>query len=453
MKNYFLIIPFLVILLSFSCNKDEREPTQDYFKLTTNDNFISNQERKWIILNSDNGEIIKSIEVFNNESYRIDLEDYTLDKNYTVQIITQGDWFADEDWVSDVWNEENVSLECFIDLKPNNWQLNGNENSNQTALEPIGTETIRFDENLLTGSNPFTGSFLSLYYMRNKYTEQLTEINDTTFQMEQYYNPDNMLLLFSGDDGIPLYKWFDNIELNASLYVDEEDLTEMTEHIISFPTTSNSKTYIESEDDPNTDALEYYNFTPRGIILDSNNVQVYYPKGVFDGCYTYMRIYGESATEFHIKRRGSIPNTFKQIDATISVEDNSVLNFTASTEGMVDYCSLSGGYGYNQSKTFSYNLNSSLNSITHFKAPQIPENLMDSLQIDLDNLNFYKFIFYEVDSYSGYDDYIKTWFIQPEILMEKVIEYQRKEIHFTDFKSTKIENEEDMILKERQRKY
>ncbi|MBI9067623.1 MAG: hypothetical protein JEZ09_10050 [Salinivirgaceae bacterium] len=443
MKNYFLnIIPFLVILLLLSCNKDEREPnqpTQNYFDFIVNRNSYSNSQF-WIIINSADGKIINSQAINENATYRIDLPEHTGFEKYTVQFIS-----------GNVWVNEG-SIYCYTEVEPCNWNYY-HLTDTHAGIEPIGTETIEFDKDLLE-SGPF-GSYLPLYTINNKNysysNENSHNIDENIFQIDQFFDLDHLyIVLFNGNE-IPIYKWIDNVKLNASYYLKAEDFKQMDEMTISFPNDSSNYIRIETADDPTTEYHEYYKvYDQHG--LHTKKEKAYYPKDLFSDYWTYLSSLSDLGYEYYVKRNGNIPTSFKQIDADIQVQNTAVQSFTASTTGNADYCELNWNFENNNSM-IRYSVYNSFQTDINFSAPEIPQFLVDSFEINLDHSYKPSITLYEYDNYSGYPDFIKNRFIQPGVLWENINEYQWKKINSNNLKSTKLENEEEMILKERQRKY
>jgi len=443
MKNLFLICACAVILLSVNCQKDDikNTPTQDYFEFIVDDNFTSDI-KTWIILNSENGDTIKSQEIFNNNTYRFDLPEYSGSEKYTVQL------------VSGTSQDQYLEIYCFLDVKPQTWQLNGYKYPKTENLSRIGIETIEFDEELMAPTG--FGYYFAFYSIRNKYTQTYSMVNNSTVQLEQYYNPDNIYIaLGKGYNQAPLFKWFDKVELNATYSLSRKDFTVVTDSMdISFPTNISCNALIESEDNPSTDFLEYYKVF-KGIYSDTNLAKVYYPRDIFPGFWSQLFIQTESTYEYYTKRSGNIPSTFKQMDANIQINNKLLMHFNATASGNADFCQLSWGLrSDNGYQTFRYNVFGSLNSINHFYSPKIPDYLIDTLQINLANLDYPYISLYEYDNYSGFEDYIQNRFVQPGELGKGVNEYQSKEIYNSGLKSSKTGKEElEMMDKERQWEY
>jgi len=74
------------------------------------------------------------------------------------------------------------------------------------------------------------GNRVPIYSFANRYDSYWnTEINDSTFVLKQYCNPDNIFIALRDNNNTPLYKWINNVELNASLSLSRHDFDAVTD--------------------------------------------------------------------------------------------------------------------------------------------------------------------------------------------------------------------------------
>ena len=438
MKKIFTLISAFFILFT-ACKKDKDKDDDSTgprnFEFIVSSDYLRNDTleivREWVIVYSAENEILIKQELQNSMTYNFDSVDLPA-TGVNVQTITYRD-YAEGYYFEDDWR-----FYTYTNITPGTWKF-GTEPT--ATLSPIGA--ISLDMIDIDMYNYYNWEFKSSYSYN--YTS-----NGNIYEVDQYFNPDDVWLMLQNQGEAPYYKFFEGVPLNGSLSVSSSELEQMNEHVtITLPANTSMLVYVESEDDLSTDFWDYYmvyvNFWDDGL----TSIRTYYPDDVFSGYYSYIRVSNDYVTEYMYKTRGAIPSEFEQLDATVSGTNGNINNFQATLNGSSDVCHHLWAYSTSEPPylNFTYLVYGSTESTFAYTAPPIPEDIraLNITLLDLSKLEYYSTGFFEYDLLNGYDDYIKAFREDQRNLVQEGMTLLLKYIYAPDNKQTKIIDEKQEI--------
>ena len=376
--------------------------------------------RAWVIVYNADNEILIKQELQNGITYNFDTVDLPATA-VNVQTITYT-YYA----------EDYYSFNTYTNITPGTWKF-GTET---TTLNPIGAISLNMNDI----------DFLNYYNweLKSSYSYGFTN-NGNIYEVDQYFNPDDVWLMVQNKGEAPYYKFFEDVTLNGSLSVSSSELEQMNDYvIITFPANISGYVYVESEDDLSTEFWDYYMISYYSWYDGQTAIKTYYPDNVFSGYYSYIRVSNDYVKEYMLKCRGAIPTEVEQLDATVSVTNGNINNFQANLNGSSDVCIHT---WRDYSLNFFYSVNGPTESTFVYAAPPIPEDIraLNPALLDLSKLKYYYTSFFEYDLLNGYNDYIKAYMEDQRNLVQEGMTRLSKYIYAPDKKQTKIIDEKQEI--------
>lgn len=459
MKHTNKILVFLIadlISLGFAaCKKDEEKNIdkendtiineQTYeFNFDVSSNFLNSNstlyfERFWLIVYYHNGEVLFEKELQNDSTYNVEIPD----GKYTMQTIQHKDYFEQN------MRPDEFIFYTYLEIEPGRWKF-GEEVEEE--LSPIGEITLNLND------ISFSGSYA--YELKSSYTDNWSH-NQSIYSIQQYFDPDNVWFMFYNTGEAPYYKWFPNLALNDSIGVTAAELNQMDGSVnIAFPTNTSNYMYIESEDDLTTDFQEKY-MVYFLIGEDGETSQkAYYPQGLFSGYYTSLNSSNENIQDRMIKSRGSIPESMEQLDASITITNNSVENFTATLNSDADVCS---HYWNNEDNVksiearFRYEVvgPTDFNYDLTYEALPIPDYIqsLNPEVLDLSKLGYSYTKFSEYDLLEGYNSYIEAYKEEQRDLYKDGVKYLIRYIYADPIKDMSLDDQKAQLQRTKQNPY
>jgi hypothetical protein len=392
---------FLAILIGCS-DKDETVKDETCkFDFVVNENYIRENERKWVLVYNNDNVLVAEKELMNNSVIELTWESDIDDSLYTIQIIRA---LIDG-------NDESYELFSYTQVKPDTWKLYGAQVSEKPVA--IGSNMISF-----------TDFEISDYY--NHLVSNLGHGDgyqyNNTFTLIQHYNPDKIWMSFYNDNEAPNYCLLNNVTLNQEIVLSLDELVPMGNYIdYELPMANYCGVYL------NADHVFENNVNPHFLIYNhfhyesSNSIRVYYPGNLFSS-YNFNLIFRVDNVFETMANKGSTPpaeiirmNIMEEINA------DKIENFNAAFMGEADYTDHIWEYGIydnqNGDKIFRYHVYSAVLNSFIYNAPELPlfftelnSNLLKLINLELDAT-----VFYQIDNSNDYKDFITKTFINPEL--------------------------------------
>ncbi|MCF8369491.1 MAG: hypothetical protein K9G76_10650 [Bacteroidales bacterium] len=408
----------------------------EFFKFKIGSDYIKNnafeENRLWIMIYTSDNTLVGIQEAQNNSVLVFDWPKGMNTGGYNVQI------FRKTIYLEYSWPQM-YYLSNYMDVIPETWNLGL---PNEETINPVGSNIVALN-NINLDDYDYTE-------LRNKYDWGVYNSVENSVTFDQYFNPDNIYIMFYNFGEAPFYKWIDNVGLNESFSIGSSEFIQMSDFVnFSFGNGTSDLAYIESEDDPATDIWEYYM-----VYYNTENnlpaVQAYYPGNLFNGYYSYFRATKDNDSYVYCRRNGSIPSQFNYLQANLSVIDDNPENFAATINGNPDYVRLSWEYVYDDGHAyvFSYVNFASPENSSNISLPNLPEEIaqLKPEVLQINNLYLKETAFGLYDNFSGFDGYISNNFILPGNLFSECHEYFLKYVQ-ADEKSMKPHSEEIHQLK------
>jgi len=378
---------------------------ESFFEFVVSSNFlyqsVSTHTRAWVMIYSSGNQLLNISEIFNGNSFAFDWPTKTPTDNYKVQIFKFTDY-------QNSTNPYNYSMSTYLDVEPEVWYL-GTEQKEGFSI--IGSETVTLTDFDLFG-----------YYAqeaRNNFST-FSSYENQTLTFHQYMNPDNIWITFYDEDEAPYFKWIGNVGLNQSFNYAYSDFLQMTDYVnFSLPQNTFGRVHIYSEDNPDTENIEESFSVYYANADGKTSVKCYYPGNLFKGYYFYTYYMNDNILETMTKSSGAIPAKFVSLPATITVINENVHSFSATITSDVDI-NCSTWYYWQDGCFFNYSIFGSVNSVSSFAAPALPQELkaLNESQLDLDKLQYSSSSFVDYDNLKGFEDYIFNSFVQPSVSSE-----------------------------------
>ena len=382
----------------------------DQISFTTNDQFFKfivssdymsytyDLDRTWIIIYSENGDLVDYLEIFNGETYEINWPVNPTSDKYNIQILKEKEnGSPDADY----------NIDCYLGVYPNNWYI-GQEP--HIKPEPIGTNTVSIN------------GFDDDYYYATRNTFDYGYYSNIQNQMvyNQKINPDKIMITYQHwfEEEPPYYIWLDNVGINESYSFNLSDLTEMTDYIeVDFQGLDIGIIYIESEDDLSTDYWEWYE-----VYLNINEnydirKKAYYPGNLFNGYFSYLTAYSNNTRERMIKRRGSVPDQFVSLPSNINIIDNSIYNLEVEIINETEVIELNWekyeNLNSDSALVYRYTIHGSKEDINTYELQELPSEITVLLENEYDysRLEYKNTIFRKYDNVDSFDEYINFIFV------------------------------------------
>ncbi|MCK4663073.1 MAG: hypothetical protein KAT68_09425 [Bacteroidales bacterium] len=446
MKKTLIILSVFVIVFT-SCKKDDYESTplkNNYFEFVVSSNYLINNtsrvDRVWVIVYSADNEILIKQELQNGITYTFD----------TIKISKSGlkvQTILYRDYAEDYSSDDYYNFSTYTNITPGIWKF-GSEP--QDELEPIGTITLNINDIELYN-----------YYiveLRSSYTYGFSH-NESICEIAQYFDTDDVWLMLLNQDEAPYYKWFGDVALNGAISVSSSELDQMSDYVdMAFPANTSMYIYIESEDDLSTDFWDYYLVYLNSWDDGQTSIRAYFPGDVFSGYYTYLIAWNDYITETMLTSRGSVPNEFEQIDATITISNSNVNDFNATINGTTDVC-----YHYwshtefieTEEIDFNYRVYGPTENTFVYDAPPIPEDIktLNSQLLVLGKLEYSYSGFNEYDILNGYEEYIKAYKKDQRNLIQEGVKRLWKYIYSQETKNMNKVDDKEVLKKIKQELY
>lgn len=401
-RHYLLIIIFFLPLIACEDDNiidDPILPDIQTFTFLTNDTFVSENQRKWVLIYDSENILLAEKELENNKEIILEWESDDNDSPLMIQLIT---------FNSSAYSES-YTIDTYTDLKPDVWHLNGyiapdkpdKSGSNRVELNDFdyNAYTYRTIQNLGNGTRV---------------------PGDDFFIIDQHYNPDMIWMSFFNPGENPMYKLVENVSLNENFSFTSADFLLMENYVeYEFPESNVSDIMITSYqpfyDGINTRFRMYYN-TQFDL---STSIRGYYPGDLFDGYQLSTYFMSDNITESMIYRGAALPAEFIRMETSEVISNTSIHGFNSLVSADAEYMkhewnyviSVPGGI----SRFFYYNVFSPVSQNFNFAAPELPAYItdLDSEFIDLNNLDFKFTRFSKTDNLGGYDDFIHNQFVNP----------------------------------------
>jgi len=446
MKKYLkFAFAFLAIsIVVMSCTKDEDDKPDDpiaevktTFTFEVGDNYITENDtsvdnRAWVLIYSLNNELLYEQEVKNGNKYEYELAQKG---EVNVQLFTAS--FSES---YEYRNGYNFSV--YTKVTPDDWKLT---NSSYVHKDPLGHATIYLNDIDFYG---YRDRELKSKHSRGYYTSSAGNV----YVIPLFYNPDAIWLCLQLESGPPIYKSVPNVKPNDVFSVRYSDLETMNSLDVELPPNEYSIIYVEGNDlssDDNWSACYYKSY--EGL----TSVKAYYPVGVFDDFWTYYKAKTSEGTSYYVHLGPNIPKKLELLNVDVSVADNQILNFQASTTGTADLFSTAWSYNDNNSSYMNYSVVSKVEPSISYKAPPIPQVI---IAIDDDFIDLNKLInrgSVKVKDYSNirdYKDYIKAFKVDLRNISIRGADIKYK-YYYYDKSNVPLLDDKEMIRKMKQELY
>jgi hypothetical protein len=393
---------FSILAIITGCSeKDQTVKDQTLkFKFIINENYIRENESKWVLVYNKSNVLVSEKELMNNSEIELTWESDTDDSLYTIQIIRA---LIDD-------NDESYEIFTYTDVEPDTWKLNGAQVSEQPVA--IGSNKISF-----------TDFDISDYY--NHLISNLGHGNgyqyNNTFTLTQHYNPDKIWMIFYNENEAPFYRLLNNVTLNQEIVLSLNDLVPMENYIdYELPMANYCGVYL------NADQVFENNVNPHFLVYNlfhyesSNSIRVYYPGNLFSS-YNFDLIFRvDNVFETMVNKGPTPPAEIIRMNITEEINADKIENFNSAFTGEAEYTDHIWEYciydNQNGDKIFRYHVYSAVLNSFNFNAPELPFFFteLNSNLLKLTNLELDETVFYQIDNSNDYKDFITKTFINPE---------------------------------------
>ena len=398
---------FLAISLTMmSCAKDDEDTPDDpadetktTFTFDVSDNYIAENDtsvdnRAWVLIYSQNNDLLFEQEVENGKKYEYELTDKGA---VNVQLFRAR-------FSNGYYNRNLYGLNVYTNVTPDDWKLGGSSDSDKEPIGHASVDLVDID-------------FYSYYYPTLKSTHAdgyYDSESGNVFEVPLYYTPDAIWLCLQPETGAPLYKWVPDVSVNDALSIGAGELEAMTGLNVELPANNHCSVYVEGNDLSSDDPLWsecYYKSFSNG----ETSVEVYYPTGVFNDFWTYYRASSADSYDVYARTGPSISEKLLTLDVDATITNSNVLDFKATTTGAADRCQVNWSAGDYYTNSFNYYVYGEVKSSFTYKAPPIPQDIMDFDEdlIDLNKLDGGASIYFaDYSVINGYQDYIKAYRVE-----------------------------------------
>jgi hypothetical protein len=400
-RHYLLIIFFLSLIACEDDNiiDDPILPDIQTFTFLTNDTYVSENQRKWVLIYDSENILLAEKELENNKEIILEWETGENDLPLMIQLIT----------FNSTASSRSYTINAYTDLKLDVWHLNGSIQSDKPPkLGSNRVELNDFDYNAYT--------YRTIQNLGNG-----TRVpGDDFFIIDQHYNPDMIWMSFFNPGENPMYKLVENVSLNENFSFTSADFLLMENYVeYEFPESNVSDIMITSYQ-PFYDGIiprfrMYYNtqFDP------STSIRGYYPGDLFTGYELSTYFQSDNITESMIYRGAALPAEFIRMETSEVISNTSIHGFNSLVSADAEYMRHDWNFVINVPggiiRFFYYNVISPVSQNFNFVAPELPAYItdLDSEFIDLNNLDFKFTRFSKTDNLGGYDDFIHNQFVDP----------------------------------------
>ncbi len=417
-RHYLLIIFFLSLIACEDDNiiDDPILPDIQTFTFLTNDTYVSENQRKWVLIYDSENILLAEKELENNKEIILEWETGENDLPLMIQLIT----------FNSTASSRSYTINAYTDLKLDVWHLNGSIQSDKPPkLGSNRVELNDFDYNAYT--------YRTIQNLGNG-----TRVpGDDFFIIDQHHNPDMIWMSFFNPGENPMYKLVEDVSLNENFSFSSDDFSQMENYVeYEFPESNVSDIMITSYqsfyDGINTRFRMYHN-TQFDL---STSIRGYYPGDLFDGYQLSTYFMSDNNTEYMYYRGATLPDEFIRMETSEEISNSSIHGFNSLVSADAEYMRHEWNYVIDVPggiiRFFYYNVFSPVSQNYNFDAPELPLYItdLDSEFIDLNNLEFKSTRFSKTDNLGGYDDFIHNQFINPgefndfSLQLVKIVRYQ-----------------------------
>lgn len=407
---------FSILALITGCTEenDTVKNQTPKFVFIVNENYIKENERKWVLIYNNSNNLVSEKELVNNSEIELTWESEAEDSLYTVQIIralTDG-------------TDESYEMFTYTQVEPETWRLNGAQLSEQPAA--LGENKIGF-----TNFDPSDYYYHRISNLGHGYSYQL----NNTFTLTQHYNPDKIWMCFYNVNEAPYYCLLDNVTLNEEFVLSVNELFQMEDYIdYEFPMASYSDVYLHADQVFENNVNPHFQVYNLFQYESANSMRVYYPGNLFSSYYFSLAFRAGKVYESMYYRGTALPAMIIRMNVAEEINDYTIQNFNAVFTGEAEYANHVWEHGIydnqNGDKIFRYHVYSAVKNNFSYHAPELPSFYTDlnSSLLNLNNLEYNETRFYQVDNSTDYNDFIVNTFINPEMADN----YTRKLIKVVD---------------------
>jgi hypothetical protein len=400
-RHYLVIIFFLSLIACEDDNiiDDNIPPDTETFTFITNETYVSENQRKWVLIYDSENILLAEMELENNKEIILEWESDDNDLPLMIQLIT----------FNSSANSKSYTINTYTDLNPDAWYLNGSVAPDKPGK--IGSNRVElndFDYNAYT-------------YRTIQNLGYGTRIpGDDFFIIDQHYNPDMIWMSFFNPGENPMYKLVEDVSLNENFSFSSDDFLQMEDYVeYEIPQSNVSDIVITSYqpfyDGINTRFRMYHNSQ-----FDlSTSIRGYYPGDLFTGYELSTYFLSDNITESMKYRGTTLPEDFIRMETSEVISNTSIHDFNSMVSADAEYMRHEWNYVINVQggiiRLFYYNVFSPVSQSFNFVAPELPGYItdLDNELINLNNLEFKSTSFSKTDNLSGYDDFIHNQFVNP----------------------------------------
>jgi hypothetical protein len=405
MKHFQFFTVSTLLFFGVGCDTEvnpEIDAVKNKFSFIVNENYLKENQRKWVVIYNEEDSVLAESELVNNQEIGLEWLSIEAQAYVNVHILS-----SENDDLDEIYE-----VHAYSKIQPGIWYLNGGETQKEKP-SAMGTTNIKFVD-------------VSIYDFNwrridNVGKGQWTILNDSEFTIGQHYNPDKLWINLFDDQGIPYYKFIDEVGLNESFEFSLSDFSRMDSFIeYEIPSAIYSFAYLYSdetfENGINPGFMIYYNQQYQ----QANAIKVYYPGNLFSKYSLDTYYLSENILESMVFQGENLPSDFKRINIEEIVNNNSIINFQSTLSGTADYMTHLWEYSlYSNTvgnRIFRYYNYSPILVDFAFSVPPLPSYFADlnTLHLDLEKLELNYARFYKTDDSNSYIEFIDGKFVDPE---------------------------------------
>lgn len=398
--DYLWILLFFSLLGCVDKQEDKKPPITHKFSFIVNENYIEEDERKWVLIYDEKMSLVAEAELGNSNGIELKWNIEENDALYTVQIVSAS--FED--------NDEVFEIQSYTQIEPEIWYLNGWEA--QMPGQVLGKNEIVFTD--------FNISDFDYHWVSNLGSGGSILYNNS-ITISQYHNPDKLWMCFYNENETPYYKFIENVSISEDMSISMNQLTPMENYIeYQIPISSYSDVLLRT-DVTTDDAKMRYTVYSLQKYESSNSIRVYYPGSLFSKYYLSLYFHSEDNTESMEFYGADLPTTFVRLDIDEVINKVNIHDFESSITGGADYMVHfweNATYdNQNGNRLFRYYVYSPVQSGFTYHAPPIPDyiSVLNSELLDFNKLNLEYTNFVKIDNSNNYTGFINSQFAEPEV--------------------------------------
>lgn len=367
-------------------------------------NYITeNRQAAWVVVANEEGEVVESIKLANDESFTVNRPEGMTDDQ--IQVVFLSNWMYNEDGY--------VSVEQYQNVHPNEMTIEGYSATAQS--DPIGSATLKYT---VPADHSYSLNTSNITY---QFGNSLSNSDGSVEHEVTLDIKDQPALAFLQVEDIevsqevaPLYHWLGDIEIGGDYTVKQEDLIPMAT-IQEVITPADESFYMNVSGKTSND--DYFLLSSSAKPEGASNFKVYGPEDVFED-YRYQLSIGKDNIRYYTTGFGIPSSSYQvpQVDFQFTTNRHDLASATTSFDA--DYTR--SFWMYNESNIDKWRIiywsvygDANNGNIEH-KRIVLPAEVIEDfsiLQAHIDDVTFHETSLSKEEAISSTDDVFKYRFV------------------------------------------